>query len=118
MLVHDRVPNLVPRCMCPCSNPRGKQITVVPTSRDDRRAFRSKNLSFHCADNLFGFIIPTIDHQPPRTLGNPAAKENHNETERRANSKSETPSQPNWDPTRIEQHKRRGPAERGADPGT
>src|SRR4029453_13194344 len=112
MFVHDRVPNFVPWRMCPRSNFRGKQITVAAVC--DRRTFLPHNLSFHFADNLFRFTIPAMDHQPPWTLRDPATKENHSKTERRADSKSETPSQPDRYPAGIEKHKGGGRAHRGA----
>src|SRR5438094_6770847 len=57
-----------------------------------------------------------MNHQPTWTLRNPAPKENHNKTQRRTNSKSESPSKPNRDAARIEQHKRGGRPQRSADP--
>src|SRR4026209_2633003 len=42
MFVRDRVPNFVPRRMCPRSDPRGKQITVAAVC--DRRTLWNANL--------------------------------------------------------------------------
>src|SRR4029077_1085141 len=114
MLMYDGVPNFMPRRMRACSNPGEPRAIVAAVA--DRGSLRSKNLSLDVINDLFRFIVAPMNHQPTRTLRNPASKENHNETERRADSKSETPSKPDWYSTRIEQNKRGGCTERSADP--
>src|SRR5215510_5868834 len=116
MFVHDRIPNFMPGRVCPRSNARGEQVTAAVAAVADRGRTRNANFSFHIANYLFRFRIATMNHQPTRTFWNPAAKENHNETKRRADSKSETPTQPDWYPTRIEQHQRSGCTKCGTDP--
>src|SRR5262249_3665209 len=104
MVMHDRIPNFVPGRMRTRSDSRGKQVSVTVVAAGGRT--RNANSSFHVANYLFRFRIATMNHQPTRTLWDPATKENHNETKRRADSKGESPSQPAWDSPRIEQHKR------------
>src|SRR5882724_8762265 len=100
MFVDDCIPNFMPGCMCAGSNAREEQVSVAAVC--DRRTFRNTNLSFHVADNLLRLLIAAMNHQPTRTLRNPTAKENHNETERRTDSKGTSPSQPDRYPARIE----------------
>src|SRR4029450_4074894 len=114
MLMHNRIPNLMPRWMCACSNARWKQVTVAAVC--DRRPLCNANLLLYVGNNLFRFQIAPMNHQPARTLRNPAAKENHNQTQRRTDSKSESPPKPDWNPVRIEQHKCSGCTQGGADP--
>src|SRR4029077_19525315 len=109
MFVYDRVPNFAPRCMCPRSNPRGR--FAVGGIGCPARRIGAHNLSFHFADDAFCFVVTTMNHQPAWTLRNPAAKENHDQTQRRTDSKRQPPSKPDWNPTRIEQHKRGGCAQ-------
>src|SRR5437588_12275034 len=113
MFVYDRVPYLVRRCVYACSNTRGRRAVA---GIDDPGRIRAHNFSFHFADDAFCLVVPTMDHQPTWTLRNPAPKENHNKTQRRTTSKSESPSKPNRDAARIEQHKRGGRPQRSADP--
>src|SRR5206468_9109563 len=47
---------------------------------------------------------------------NPSAKENYDQSKRRADSKRATPSQPDRQPTRIKQHNRRPGTERCPEP--
>src|SRR4029453_2564982 len=116
MFVYDRVPNLMPRRMCACSNARREELAAAVAAVVDRGRVGQPDPRFPFGDDPLRLFIATMNHQPTRTLRNPTAKENHNKTERSADSKSETPSQPGWYPTRIEQNKRGGCAECGADP--
>src|SRR5438876_3629862 len=96
MFVHDRVPNFVPRCMRARSNTReecGGSIGVLEWWSNGfwRRCITPMLLysitplrsdpSFHFADDPLCFVVAPMNHQPSRTLRNPASKENHNETE-------------------------------------
>src|ERR1700736_1497599 len=55
MFVHDCVPNLSPRCVRPCSNARGRCVTVAAVY--DRRRIWCRDLSFDFADNSFRLRI-------------------------------------------------------------
>src|SRR5882724_1060870 len=104
MFMHDRIPNFPPRRVRARSNPRERSV-VVPTSRDDPGRLRSHDLLFHLSNDSLSFIVPPVNHQPARTFRNPTTKENHDEPQRRADSKRTSPPEPRWDVTRIEQNK-------------
>src|ERR671919_1578824 len=116
MFVHDGIPDFRPGRMRARSNPRWRHIAVVPTCRDDRGRSYARDLLLDFANNLFRLVIPSMDHKPARTFWNPSAKENNNETQQGANPECAPPSQPDWQPARIKQHKRRGRADGGANP--
>src|SRR6266404_3164702 len=103
MFVHDRVPNFPPPRVRAGANPRGRQIVVAGTGGPGHT--RPDDVSFHVGHDFFRFTIASVNHQPTRTLRNPAAKENHDEPQRRADSKGAPPSEPNWNSPRIEEKK-------------
>src|SRR5438552_4693414 len=115
MFVHDRIPNFPPWRMRARSNPR-ERFVVVPTSRDDPGRLYSHDLLFHLSNNSLSFIVPPMNHQPPRALRNPAAKENYDEPQSRADSECAPPPEPDWNSPRIEQNKRRTCAQGRPDP--
>src|SRR5438128_7266135 len=110
MFVHNRIPNFAPRCMRARSDACRRRIV----SRQHLRARR--HLVFDLSDNLLRLDISPVDHQPTRTFRNPSTKENHYETQRRADSKRAAPSQPDWQPPRIKQHKSRPGTKRCPEP--
>src|SRR5215469_4541151 len=113
MLVHDRLPNFLPWRVRARANARGR---IAVAGIDDPGRLCSQNLSFYFSNDLFRFIIPSMDHQPARTLWNPASKENDDEAQHCADSKCASPPQPDWNIARIEKHKRSRCAHRRADP--
>src|SRR2546423_5165398 len=98
MLVHDRIPDFVPRCVGAHSHSH-RRLTVAVVY--DRRV-----LSLHFIKNLLRLGRPAMNEQPARALRNPAPKENHDEPKRRADSESESPAKPDREPTWIEEHDR------------
>src|SRR6059036_1255520 len=85
MFVHDRIPNFPPRRMRPRADTRGPSSTVAGI--DDPGRICSHYFSFYLTNDPFRFVIAAVNHQPTRTFWNPAAEENHNEPEHRADAK-------------------------------
>src|SRR6266496_4486421 len=114
MFVDDGIPDFRPGRVRSRSNPRWRSIAVA--AGGDRGASCACNLSLDFANNFLRLGISSVDHKPARAFWNPAAKENHNETQPGANRERAAPSQPDWQSARIKQYKRRGRAECGANP--
>src|SRR5262245_18394891 len=114
MFMHNRVPDFAPGRMSASANARGECFTVAAGA--DGGYAHALNLLLHVRNNLFRLMIPPVNHQPARTLRNPAAKENHHLSQRCADSECQAPSEPDWNVARIEQHERSTRAHRGADP--
>src|SRR6267142_2364979 len=111
MFVHNRVPDFAPGRMRTSAN-QNWSSGVLEYSITPLRGY----LSLYVANNSLGFIVPPVNHQPARTLRNPATKENDNESQCCADSKCESPSKPDRNVARIEQQERGGGAHRSADP--
>src|SRR5437667_3174311 len=113
MFVHNRLPNFPPRRVRARSNPR-RHFLVAGIGDPGRIC--SQDLSFHFSKDFFRLDIPPVNHQPTWAFGHPAPKENHDKPQRRSDSKRATPTQPDWNSSRIEEHKCRSCAYGSADP--
>ena len=67
-------------------------------------------------DDLSGLADAAVEEQPARALGEVAADEEHRQAKERAQAKREPPADRVGDDARVEQHQRRGGADRGAEP--
>src|SRR5947199_1687766 len=91
MFVHNRVPNFPPRRVRARSNPR-RHFLVAGIGDPGRIC--SQDLSFHFSNDFLRLDIPTVNHQPTWAIWNPAAKENHDKPQGRADCKRESPAKP------------------------
>src|SRR5438270_3886943 len=83
MLMRDRVPNFTPRRVRPRVDSGWRRSMR-------RQVFRAtKDSLFHLVDDLLGFGISPVNHQPARAFGNPTAKEKHDQAQSCANPKDE-----------------------------
>ena len=113
MFVHNRVPNFPPRRVRARSNPR-RHFLVAGIGDPGRIC--SQDLSFHFSNDFFRLDIPPVNHQPTWAFGNPAAKENHDKPQGRADCKRAAPAQPDRNVAGVEQNECRSCAYGSADP--
>src|SRR3954470_5842904 len=98
MFVRDRVPDLVPRCVGPRLDAR-RRVAVAAV-------YNSRLRPLHFIENLFGLRWTAMNQKPARTFRNPAAKEDNDQAESRADSKGQAPAEPDWKVGWIQQHNR------------
>src|SRR5947208_5965287 len=101
MCWYARIRDLPPRRMRTRANSNRRRIMrgQVFGMRDET--------AFDFLDDSFRLNILPVDHQPARTFRNPSPKKNHDQAERCADSKGKTPTQPDWQSSRVEKDKRR-----------
>src|ERR1043166_1982193 len=107
MFVRDRIPNLPPRRMRACAYPSWSNgglaywsngnvaqgylwdstpilhYSITPSQSDT---------PLHLRHDPFRFLISPMNHQPARTLRNPPAKENNDQSKNRADRKGKPPA--------------------------
>src|SRR5256714_14675918 len=96
MLVHDRIPDFVPRCVGAHSHSH-RRLTVAAV-------YVRRVLSLHFNKNLLRLGRPAMNEQPARALRNAAPKENYDEPKRRADFVSKSPAKPDQVSTWTEEH--------------
>src|SRR5580700_4757290 len=113
MAVDQRVEHFAKRRM----GTRAQTNGLVGGDRLELDSLVLKSL-FDAFDDVFAFLLPPVDREPTRTLGNPHAHEKDGQTENSACQEREPPSPLRGDERRIEQHDRDHSAERRANPET